>query len=92
MVNPGQSQEIGVIIFKNNLPLVGIEPDILVNLPDMTTQEYYMYPTGEDGKTIITLEPIAAQKGTLIPYQVCVFFQGGEQLCVEDSYTIWSEQ
>jgi hypothetical protein len=92
MLNPGQSQEIGVAVNKNNLPMVGVEPDILITLPDNTTREYYMYPTGEDGKTQSTLDPIVAENGRVIPYIVCVIFQGGEQLCVDDSFIIWNTQ
>lgn len=92
MLNSGQSQEIGVAVNKNNLPMVGVEPDILVTMPDSSTREYYMYPTGEDGKTQLTLDPIVAENGKVIPYKVCVFFQGGEQLCVEDSFLIWNTQ
>lgn len=86
----GESQEIGVAVYRDNVPLRGVEPDIQLTLPDGTTRNYNMYPTGEDGQTRLTLEPIQAQNGTLIPYQVCSFFLGGEQLCVRDTFTIWN--
>ena len=89
MVASDQNQEIGVSVYTNNIPQSGVEPDIVVTLPDGTTRTYYMYPTGEDGQTRLVLEPIAAQSGTLIPYEVCIFFPGGQKLCVKDSFLIW---
>jgi hypothetical protein len=89
MVASDQNQEIGVSVYTNNIPQSGVEPDILVTLPDGSTRTYYMYPTGEDGQTRMVLDPIVAQSGTLIPYEVCVFFPGGQNLCVKDSFLIW---
>jgi hypothetical protein len=89
MVAPTQSQEIGVTVFENNLPVVGIEPDISIYLPDGSSRGYYMYPTGEDGQTRMLIEPIQAPSGTLIPYEVCVFFPGGQKMCVKDTFLIW---
>lgn len=92
MLASGESQEIGVAVYRDNVPLKGVEPDIQVTLPDGTVRNYNMYPTGEDGQTRLTLEPVEAPNGTLIPYQVCSFFLGGEQLCVRDTFTIWNNQ
>jgi hypothetical protein len=89
MVAPNQNQEIGVSIYENNAPMIGIEPDITVFLPDGSSRGYYMYPTGEDGQTRMLIEPIQAPSGTLIPYEVCVFFPGGQKLCVKDTFVIW---
>ncbi len=90
MVSPNQSQEIGVSVFENNIPLVNIEPDIIIVLPDETTRIYYMQPTGSDGQTRLQLDPIDAPNGTIIPYQVCVYNLNGSKFCVKDSFLIWS--
>ena len=89
MVASNQNQEIGVSVYENNDPMIGIEPDISVVLPDGSSRSYYMYPTGEDGQTRMLIEPIQAPSGTLIPYEVCIFFPGGQKLCVKDSFLIW---
>lgn len=89
MVASDQNQEIGVSVSTNNIPQSGVEPDIQLILPDGSTRIYYMYPTGDDGQTRLVLEPIAAPSGTLIPYEVCIFFPGGQKLCVKDSFLIW---
>ncbi len=89
MVAPNQNQEVGVIVLLNNSPFKGIEPDLLVQLPDGSVKRYFMYPTGEDGQTRMNIDPIDAPAGTVIPYQVCIFPQGGQKFCVQDSYLIW---
>ncbi len=84
-----QSQEIGVIVFENGAPVRGIEPDLLLELPDGKTRTYYMYPTDDDGQTRLHIDPIDAPGGTLIPYQTCIFYPGGQRFCVRDSFVIW---
>ena len=92
MVGQNQSQEIGVMVFENGNSLQGIEPDLMIELPDDTTRRYYMYPTGRDGQTRMIIDPINLPIGTLIPYQVCIFFPGGEKFCVRDSFVIWDNR
>jgi hypothetical protein len=92
MVGQNQSQEIGVMVFENGRPLQGIEPDLMIDLPDGTTRNYYMYSTGRDGQTRMLIDPINLPFGTLIPYQVCIFFPGGEKFCVRDSFVIWDNR
>lgn len=88
MIAPNQSQEIGVMVFENNAPMVGVEPDITITLPDGNTRTYYMYPTGGDGQSRLQIDPIAAPNMTLIPYEVCIFLLGGQKLCVKGQYLI----
>ncbi len=89
MVSPNQNQEIGVSIFQNNQPVLNVEPDLTIQLPDGSTRQYYMYPTGNDGQTRMTIEPIDAPGGTLIPYKVCIYGLGGQAYCTQDSFLIW---
>lgn len=89
MVSSDQSQEIGVSIFLDNLPLKNVEPDLIVTLPDGREKTYYLYPTGVDGQARMILEPINAANGTLIPYQICVYNLNQEKFCVRDSFLIW---
>ena len=89
MIAPAQSQEIGVSVSEDGSPLIGIQPDLLVKLPDGSTPTYPMEPTGEFGQAYITLEPINAPSGTLIPYEVCISLTDGQRICIQDSFTIW---
>lgn len=88
-VSPSQRQEIGVNVMVNNSPQANIEPDLLLMLPNGETRTYYMYPTGQDGSTFMTLDPIDAPSGTLIPYEVCIVNQNSETFCVRDNFLIW---
>jgi hypothetical protein len=89
MVAPNQSQEIGVSVFDNGQPVINVEPDLVITLPDGSTKSYYMYPTGSDGMTRLLIDLIDAPSGTLIPYQVCLYGLGSQPLCKEDSFLIW---
>ena len=85
-----QAQEIGAIILEDKKPLRLIEPALFLILPDGSQKSYYFPPTGDDGQTLLTLDPIEGQNGTLIPYQVCISSLTSEIFCVQDSFVIWN--
>jgi hypothetical protein len=85
-------QEIAVGIFEGNAPLMNIEPILHIEMPDGSLLNQHFPPTGPDGYTYIRLEPIAAQHGTLLPYQVCVSSLADELFCVKESFVIWYDQ
>jgi hypothetical protein len=89
LISSNESQEIGVGIFENDLPLQDVEPDLVLTLPDGGSRSYYMLPTDQEGQTRVQIEPIQAQNGTLIPYQVCIDNLNRERFCVRDSFLIW---
>jgi hypothetical protein len=84
-----QAQEIGASIFEGKSPLSSIEPVLTLIMPDGSQLSYYFPPTGDDGQTLLKLDPIEAQNGTLIPYQVCISSLTYELFCVKDSFVIW---
>jgi len=88
LIAPGLSQEIGVRVVENGEPVKGIEPNLVVSLPEGRQKTYFMYATGEDGQTILLIDPIDAPGGTVISYQVCIVYPGGQQFCVKDSFVI----
>jgi hypothetical protein len=89
MVSPDQQQVIGVVVYGNNLPFVGSEPELTLTLPDGTPQAYMMPPTDDEGESKIAIEPLEVANGTLIPYKVCVTAQEEQKFCVLDSYLVW---
>jgi len=89
MVASSQSQEIGVSVFQIGQPIINVEPDLVVTLPDGSQKQYYMYPTGSDGQSRQTIDPVDAPNGTLIPYEVCFYNLGGQRYCVQDNFLIW---
>jgi hypothetical protein len=88
-VSSDQSQEIGSSIFEGRTPLRAIEPILTLTMPDGSQTSYYFPPTGDDGQTMLRLDPIEAQNGTLIPYEVCISSLTNEIFCVKDSFVIW---
>lgn len=89
IIAPDQSQEIAVGIFEGSTPLLNIEPVMHLTMPDGALISYQFPPTGPDGHTFIGLDPISAQHGTLIPYQVCISSITDEMFCVKESFVIW---
>ncbi|MFO7624230.1 MAG: hypothetical protein R6V73_07755 [Anaerolineales bacterium] len=88
-VGSNQAQEIGASIFEGKSPLRSIEPVLTLIMPDGSQVSHYFPPTGDDGQTLLRLDPIDAQNGTLIPYQVCISSLTYEMFCVKDSFVIW---
>ncbi len=89
LVAPDQEQSIGVVVYGNNLPLAGVEPEIALTLPDGSLSNKVMPPTNDQGETTITIEPLQVKNGTLIPYKVCVTTSGEQKFCVLDSFLVW---
>jgi hypothetical protein len=89
LITSSQAQEIGASIFKGDKPQTGIEPILVVTYPDGSQAAYYFPPTGADGKTTKSLDPIEAQNGTLVPYQVCLSTASKELFCVKESFVVW---
>jgi hypothetical protein len=83
------SQTIAAGVFEGNNPLMNIEPILIIDLYEGGQKQIHFPPTGPDGYTYIKLDPINAQHGTLIPYQVCISSLMDEIFCVKESFVIW---
>jgi hypothetical protein len=84
-----ESQEIGAAVFDSGQPVEGVTPLLVVTFPDGSQGSFYFPPTGSNGITTLRLEPIISEKGTIIPYQVCVNMLSEDLFCVKDSFVIW---
>jgi hypothetical protein len=89
LILSSQAQEISAVISMGDKPLRGFEPILVVFYPDGHQGNYYFPATGEDGKTTIVLDPIPAQNGTLVPYEVCLSTASKDLFCVKESFVIW---
>lgn len=89
-VASNQEQIIEVGVAENNTPREGVQPDLVLTLPDGKQQQFTFTATDKDGRSQIRLPAIAASNSTLIPYQVCITNQTGEKFCVKESYLIWN--
>lgn len=88
-VSSTQSQEIGVSVFADGLPLAGQKPELVIFLPDGARMVYPMQPTDTEGLTEQLIEPIEAPNGTLIVYQACISNSSGGKFCVRKAFLIW---
>jgi hypothetical protein len=89
VLSPGQRQEINVIVLKGDVPVRDLHSDLILTLPAGESFRYDMAPTGSDGQSQYTLEPIDTPVGKAVEYQVCVYSQPGDATCVEDSFLVW---
>jgi hypothetical protein len=85
-----ESQVINAQISENSLPAIGIQPLLLLTLPDGSRQTYVMPPTDADGQTRYTLPPIPAPNATVIGYQVCLLAPSGEQYCFRSKWATFA--
>jgi len=88
LIAPEQRQEIEIQILQGNQPVSQVEPDLIVEMPDGSQKSYYMPPTGQDGRSLFQLDTIDAPNGTLISYQVCVYYPRGEINCASDGFLV----
>lgn len=88
-ISAKQGQEIGVLVFENDLPRANMHPVLILNLPDGSVRSLQMPPTGLDGKSSIRLEPIAARGSSIVSYEVCIL-EFGDNTCAGDSFIIWN--
>lgn len=89
MLAQNQNQEIGVSLLENNTPMQNIEPYLVLTFPDGQEKTYYMFPTGEDGVSMMVLDPIDLPNGSLVLYQICMLDFTYEKYCVKDSFLMW---
>jgi hypothetical protein len=85
----GQSQEVGMAIDEDGVPLAGMEFSLTVTLPDGSQRNYHLPPTNTDGQTSISLDPIEAPNGSSILYQACVVSVLDRPVCIQGMFLIW---
>jgi hypothetical protein len=88
-INSQDEQVIHASLFAGNQLLAGLQPYLEVSLPGGGTSIYQFPVSDEGGQTSVTLPPINAQNGTLIPYRVCLEGFGAAEVCASESYMIW---
>ena len=89
VLSPPDPQEIGVALFEGNRPLSDVGFSLVLTMPDNSQKEYVMPLTGLNGISLVSLEPIDAALGTVIPYQVCITNLLEFPVCVNESFIIW---
>jgi hypothetical protein len=88
-VNSSTPQTISAMVFSHGVPQPRQILNLYITLPDGSLQLYTMPATNNNGRTGLTILPIAGENGEMIQYQVCLDIQGQESICIKDSYMIW---
>jgi hypothetical protein len=88
-INSGTPQTISVLVSSKGVPQPGQNLELSISMPDNSEQRYNLPPTTENGRTGITILPIAGENGDLVEYQVCLAILGQEPICIRQSFLIW---
>jgi len=84
-----ENQQIGACIHESGSPLENARAVLTVTTENQGIITYPFSPTDSGGCSFLELDPIQAQNGTTIDYQVCFQGIGGQEYCKKDSYLIW---
>jgi hypothetical protein len=85
-----QVQEIGVSVYQNSKPAVGVTPTLQLTLPDESVTTTIFPPTDSTGRATQSIGPFEGANGDRISYKVCLSLAGGKQNCAGDSFVIWN--
>jgi hypothetical protein len=88
-IRTDQHQEIGIIATENGQPKSGIQPILIIYMPDGSHFNVSLSPTGEDGKTGVSLPTLQAPNGSLINYEICDEIVSNKLFCIGESFVIW---
>jgi hypothetical protein len=74
-------------------PIAEIESFVILGLPDGQKATYNLPPTDASGLAQLAIPPLSkAPNGSIIPYIVCLYAPGDEQICANESFLIWNTQ
>jgi hypothetical protein len=87
-----EQQEINMKVLQqgDQSPIPNLTATLTLTLPDGQTLTYTIGSTDGLGNAQVTLDPIAAVNGTIIPYQVCLNLSTGSPICTDNSFAIWT--
>jgi hypothetical protein len=91
-VSTKESQQLEMVVKKKDdqQPLANVEATLKVHMPDDTLQTFHFLPTGEDGKSSLTLPAMpGVENGSVIAYDVCLNVPSDAPICTEGTFLIW---
>lgn len=88
-ISSADTQVIHATLFAGSQLLAGLQPYLEIALPGGGTSIYQFPVSDAGGQTQLSVPPIRAQNGTLIPYKVCLEGFGSNEVCASESYMIW---
>ncbi len=88
-ITSSESQQIGACIHDSGNPLVNVRASVTLAYGTNGQSVYQFEPTDSGGCSFLMLDPIQAENGTPVDYQVCFHGIGDQDYCQKDSYLIW---
>ena len=88
-VSSSEFQEIGACAHLDNQPQLDLNTQLILETPQDGVISYQSAPTDQGGCAFFRLDPVNANNGETIPYQVCFTNKYGENFCERDSFLIW---
>ena len=82
-------QEVGACAHLGNQPQQNLNTQLILETPNDGVITYQSTPTDQGGCAFFRLDPVNANNGETIPYQVCFMNKYGEKFCEKDSFLIW---
>jgi hypothetical protein len=91
LIDSTQAQTIYALVLDGGIPLYNIDLALTVSLPDGSQQTAIFPPTDANGRTSVTISPIAGENADSVIYEVCVDNITDETTpaCVVDDFLIW---
>ena len=88
-ISSHETQEIGACAYQDDQPVENLEALLVIETPSAGVVSYQSTPTDGGGCSFFRLDPVNANNGETIPYQVCMTNKYGEHYCTRDSFLIW---
>ncbi len=88
-LSSSENQEIGACAHLGNQPQQDLNTQLILETPQDGVISYQGSATDPGGCAFFRLDPINANNGETIPYQVCFMNKYGENYCKRDSFLIW---
>ena len=88
-LSSSESQEIGACAHLGNQAQGNLETELFLETPNQGVISYLGGLTDTGGCAFFKLDPVDANNGETIPYQVCFLNSDGEKVCKQDSFLIW---
>ncbi|NQS92261.1 MAG: hypothetical protein HQ574_07605 [Chloroflexi bacterium] len=88
-LSSSETQEVGACAHLDNQPQQNLDTHLMLETPRDGVISYQSTPTDLGGCAFFKLDPVNANNGETIPYQVCFTNKYGENFCERDSYLIW---
>lgn len=88
-LSSSEAQEVGACAHVDNQPQQNLNTQLILETPHDGVISYQSLPTDQGGCAFFRLDPVNANNGETIPYQVCFTNKYGEKFCERDSFLIW---